>query len=112
MYHPHGKPVGPIVITSDGTAAAKVKTDGDDSVTGGAIGASTSYEDIYWIYYAPRTSDEGAAAGRQLDSFVMCAWTNASGNDWTFGGSMSAGGAAATANDAIIADLDYIHNSD
>jgi prepilin-type N-terminal cleavage/methylation domain-containing protein len=111
MYHPHGKPVGPIIITSDGTPAAKVKTDGDDSAAGAAVGASTSYEDIYWIYYAPRTSNEGKAAGRQLDSFVMGAWKN-SANDWTFGGNISAAGAVATANDIIIADLSYIQNAD
>ena len=108
MYHPHGKPVGPIAITEDGSGTPLKKTDGDD---GGPVGAATSYEDIYWIYYAPRTSNEGAAAGRSLDSFVMSAFIN-DGNDWTFGGSMNAAGAAATANDEIISDLDYIHNAD
>ena len=102
MYHPHGKPTGPIAITEDGDGTAVVATNG----------GSSSFEDIYWVYYAPRTSNEGNAAGRQLDSFVMCAWTNTSGNDWTFGGSKDTDGNGVAGGETIIADLDYVHNPD
>ena len=109
MYHPHGKPVGPIVITSNGTPAAKVKTDGDDAAAGAAVGASTSYEDIYWIYYAPRTSETGATLGRELDGFVMAAWEDVQeGANWTFGGSINAAGAPVAGGEVIITDLSYM----
>ena len=59
MYHPHGRPNG-----VDVHAHAFEDTFG---------GASTSKEDIYWILYAPRTSTNGAARGRQKDGYVMAA---------------------------------------
>ena len=106
MYHPHGRPVGPIVISEDGTGTPKVKTDGDD---GGPVGAATSYEDIYWIYYAPRTSASGKALGRELDGFVMAAWEDVqTGANWTFGGSINAAGAPVAGGEVIIADLTYM----
>ena len=106
MYHPHGKPVGPIAITEDGSGTPLKKTDGDD---GGPVGAATSYEDIYWIYYAPRTSASGAALGRELDGFVMAAWEDVQeGDNWTFGGSINAAGAAVAGGEVIIADLTYM----
>ena len=108
MYHPHGRPVGPIVITEDGSGTPLKKTDGSE---GGVAGASTSKEDIYWIYYAPRTSVAGKAAGRQTDSFVMAAWTDVQeGDNWTFGGSIAANGTPAAGTDVVIADLTYMRD--
>ncbi|SVD02408.1 uncharacterized protein METZ01_LOCUS355262 [marine metagenome] len=108
MYHPHGRPVGPVVITEDGSGTPKKKTDGTE---GGEAGASTSKEDIYWIYYAPRTSVAGAAAGRQTDSFVMAAWVDVQeGDNWTFGGSIAANGTPAAGTDVVIDDLSYMRD--
>ena len=107
MYHPHGKPVGPIAITEDGSGTPLKKTDGTEG--GGDAGTATSYEDIYWIYYAPRTSATGATLGRELDGFVMAAWEDVqTGAHWTFGGSINAAGAPVAGGEVIIADLTYM----
>ena len=107
MYHPHGRPVGPsIVISEDGSGTPLVKTNGVD---GGPVGAATSKEDIYWIYYAPRTSETGATLGRELDGFVMAAWEDVqTGAHWTFGGSIDAAGDAVAGGEVIITDLSYM----
>ena len=106
MYHPHGRPVGPIAITEDGAGTPLKKTDGTE---GGPAGAATSYEDIYWIYYAPRTSASGAALGRELDGFVMAAWEDVQeGDNWTFGGSINGAGAPQAGTDIVITDLTYM----
>jgi len=107
MYHPHGRPVGPsIVISEDGSGTPLVKTNGVD---GGPVGAATSKEDIYWIYYAPRTSETGATLGRELDGFVMAAWEDVQeGDNWTFGGSINAAGAPVAGGEVIITDLNYM----
>ena len=90
MYHPHGRPSG------------NVNWGGDIAAGGNSI----SLEDIYWIYYSPRTSVSGTAAGRTLDGFVMAAWT---GNmDWTFDGSINASGSVANGSETAISDLSYM----
>ena len=107
LYHPHGKPVGPIAITEDGSGTPLKKTDGTEG--GGDAGTATSYEDIYWIYYAPRTSATGATLGRELDGFVMAAWEDVQeGDNWTFGGSINAAGAPVAGGEVIITDLSYM----
>ena len=93
MYHPHGKPDGAITWTSSGS-------------TMNPGGSATSLEDIYWIYYAPRTSATGNTNGRTLDGFVMAAWVGS--NDWTFNGTINQAGVSQNGNEARIADLDYI----
>jgi len=93
MYHPHGQPDA--VITWTGA---------DSDMDPG--GSTKSLEDIYWIYYSPRTSVSGTAAGRTLDGFVMAAWT---GNmDWTFDGSINASGSVANGSETAISDLSYM----
>ena len=99
MYHPHGRPSGVITWTDAGTTPQPV---------GGT--ASTSYEDVYWIEYAPRTSTRGAAVGRVLDGFVMAAWKNGGTTDWTFGGSIDNAGACVDGGEECIDDLTYILN--
>ena len=93
MYHPHGMPNSAITWTSSCS-------------TMNPGGAATSLEDIYWIYYAPRTSATGNTNGRTLDGFVMAAWVGS--NDWTFGGSINQAGAAVDGGEAAIADLTYL----
>ena len=90
MYHPHGRPSGN--VNWGGNIAAG--------------GNSISLEDIYWIYYSPRTSVSGTAAGRAHDGFVMAAWTGSM--DWTFDGSINASGSVANGSEAAITDLDYM----
>jgi len=93
MYHPHGKPD---VITWNEA--------GGVALLDGATGASVNKEDIYWIYYAPRTSIEGAAKGRELDSYVMSAWKN-DGYDFDFDGLMTAAGGVTDGGDDPLTDL-------
>jgi len=98
MYHPHGKPSTTIVWAEGDGGAATL----DPS------GASTSLEDFYWIYYAPRTSTTGTSKGRELDGYVMAAWQ--SGPDMaqalTFDNDMNAAGSTVESGDDIpIADL-------
>ena len=95
MYHPHGKP---------STTLAWAEA-GDQIIAGG----STNKEDIYWIYYAPRTSSAGADKGRELDGYVMGAWVN-SLLDHAFDGSINAAGALVDGGDDPIADLTIVYN--
>ena len=104
MYHPHGRPA------THGTWAGG---DGTTEYTLG--GTATSLEDIYWIYYAPRTSIVGKAAGRELDSYVMSCWKSvikADGSwDYVFDGVHAADGTATdagVAGDDPIPDLTYL----
>ena len=90
MYHPHGRPSGN--VNWGGNIAAG--------------GNSISLEDIYWIYYSPRTSVSGTAAGRAHDGFVMGAWTGSM--DWTFDGSINASGSVANGSETAISDLSYM----
>ena len=94
MYHPHGKPNAAISGTFD---------------TPNPGGGSASLEDFYWIYYAPRTSASGSAAGRQLDGFVMAAWKG--GPKMTealkFDGQIVQGGTTTQIDEEEIADLTY-----
>ena len=104
MYHPHGRPSGVITWTDGGTTPQPV---------GGT--ASTSYEDVYWIEYAPRTSTRGALVGRTLDGFVMAAWKNGATTDWTFGAKIGSNGVSTTGDagatlETRLEDLDYILN--
>ena len=99
MYHPHGRPATVVTWTDGGTTPQPV---------GGT--ASTSYEDIYWIEYAPRTSTRGALVGRTLDGFVMAAWKNGGTTDWTFGGSIDNAGACVAGGEECLDDLTYILN--
>ena len=104
MYHPHGRPSGVVTWTDGGTTPQPV---------GGT--ASTSYEDIYWIEYAPRTSTRGALVGRTLDGFVMAAWKNGATTDWTFGAKIGSDGVSVTGDAGVtleerLTDLDYILN--
>ena len=91
MYHPHGRPNGNVNFGSDMAASGA---------------SATSVEDIYWIYYAPRTSVSGAIRGRTFDGFVMSAYK---GNlDWQFDASTNAAGAVTGNNETVIPDLTYL----
>ena len=94
MYHPHGRPDAAVVRTSSGSTMTP------------SGGNSSSLEDIYWIYYAPRTSATGNTNGRTVDGFVMSAWVGS--NDLTFNGSINQAGAAQDGDEAAIADLTYL----
>jgi len=96
MYHPHGKP--------DVVTWAEV---GGDALLDGATGTSVNKEDIYWIYYAPRTSAEAVDKGRELDSYVMSAWKN-DDLDFDFDGAMTDAGGATDAGDDPLTDLTYM----
>jgi prepilin-type N-terminal cleavage/methylation domain-containing protein len=96
MYHPHGKP-DVITWTEAGGAA----------LLDGATGTSVNKEDIYWIYYAPRTSLQGKAKGRELDSYVMSAWKN-DDLDFDFDGLMTAAGGVTDGGDDPLTDLTYL----
>ena len=48
-------------------------------------GSSTNNNDIYFIHYAPHTTEAGKALGRDFDGFVLKAYRNI-GNDQTWGG--------------------------
>ena len=98
MYHPHGRPSGDITWSS-GT-----------QITPAGGTSSDSKEDVYWIQYAPRTSARGALVGRQLDGFVMAAWKNGAGVDWTFGGSINNTGGCVDGGEECLDDLAYILN--
>jgi len=105
MYHPHGKPDASITWDGgDGTTQLSPQSVG---------GTSTSIEDFYWIYYAPRTSTNGAARGRQLDGYVMAAWKNGTADgsniDLIFNGTIGADGAATAGNDIILPDLQTLY---
>ena len=91
MYHPHGKPTGTVTWGSNTTAFG---------------GTATSKEDIYWIYYAPRTSSTGNLNGRTLDGFVMAAWEG--NNDFIFSGSIGADGVPVANDESVIEDLTYM----
>ena len=41
-----------------------------------AAGTSTNMEDIYFIYYAPHTTEGGKLGGRNFDGFVLKAYSN------------------------------------
>ena len=104
MYHPHGRPSGVVTWTDGGTTPQPA---------GGT--PSASYEDIYWIEYAPRTSTRGALVGRTLDGFVMAAWKNGATTDWTFGAKIGSDGVSTTGGSGAeleirLDDLDYILN--
>ena len=92
MYHPHGQPSG--VITW---------AEGANLTPTGATATSASKEDIYWIYYAPRTSADGTTAGRTLDGYVMAAWEGDDG--WTFDGDIANNGTVSSTGETIITDL-------
>ena len=101
MYHPHGKPGSAITWGGgDGTPQLAPNTEG---------GTATSLEDIYWIYYAPKTSAKGDDRGRELDGYVMAAWRNgnAAGTDidLIFNGTIGADGEPTAGNEHIISDL-------
>ena len=96
MYHPHGKPDGAVTWEADGSH--------DNTLTG----SSTSKEDIYWIYYAPRTSSNGSSRGRDLDGYVMSAWKNMA-LDWDFDGVMEANGTATDGGDDPLPDLTTLY---
>jgi len=97
MYHPHGKPNAAVTWEADGS---------HDNVP--PAGNSTNKEDIYWIYYAPRTSSEGSNRGRDLDGYVMSAWKNMTLN-WDFDGVMEANGDATDGGDDPIPDLTTLY---
>ena len=103
MYHPHGRPSG--AITWTGAA-------GGTEVTPAGGVASDSKEDLYWIYYAPRTSARGVSTGRINDGFVMAAWKSTGTTDWTFGGSIDDAGACVNgaSTEECLADLTFILN--
>jgi len=101
MYHPHGRPSGAAEWTEAGAT-------GQLTPAGGT--ASDSKEDIYWIAYAPRTSDRGLTVGRELDGFVMAAWKNGGTTDWTFGGSINNAGVSQAGGEIRLEDLDFILN--
>tara|TARA_Y100001960_G_scaffold53796_1_gene54995 strand:- start:1140 stop:1823 length:684 start_codon:yes stop_codon:yes gene_type:complete len=101
MYHPHGRPSG---------AATWTGAAGGTQVTPAGGDASNNKEDIYWIYYAPRTSARGVSTGRTLDGFVMAAWKNGGTTDWTFGGSISDAGACVAGGEECLDDLTFILN--
>jgi hypothetical protein len=69
-------------------------------------GNSASLEDIYWIYYAPRTSATGNGLGRILDGYVMFACVGS--NDLTFNSTIDDEGVVTAGAEAVIADLTYI----
>ena len=101
MYHPHGKP-GSAITWGGGDGTTQL----DPSSVGGT---ATSLEDIYWIYYAPKTSAKGDDRGRELDGYVMAAWRNgnAAGTDidLIFNGTIGADGEPTAGNEHIISDL-------
>ena len=96
MYHPHGKPNAD-VVWAGGTAF--------DDTPGGD---SPNKEDIYWIYYAPRTSSSGKAKGRELDGYVMGAWKNME-LSLAFDGIIDVNGAIADLGDDPISDLTIVY---
>ena len=67
MYHPHGGPVS----KWGGSPAATAEP-----------GASTSKEDVYWIFYAPLTTASGKTAGRDRDGYIMAAFRDDGDNDF------------------------------
>jgi MSHA pilin protein MshA len=95
MYHPHGKP-----------AAATVDVHGH-AADFNPDGTSTSIEDIYWIVYYPRTSEDGEDFGRDLDGFVMAAFKD--GGDKDLEATIDADGTtiAAAGDDTLIPDLNH-----
>ncbi len=96
VYHPHGRPNGDLTWTDQG---------GFEDTFGGT---STSLEDIYFILYAPRTSANGAARGRQKDGYVMAAWKNMD-LALTFDGIIAANGTVADNGDDPIPDLTTLY---
>ena len=97
MYHPHGKPAND--VSWSGAAGF------EDTPPGGT---STSLEDIYWIYYAPRTSPNGNARGRDLDGYVMGAWKNME-LSLDFDGVIAADGSITDVGDDPIPDLTTLY---
>jgi len=95
MYHPHGKP-----------AAATVDVHGHAAAFS-PDGSATSIEDIYWIVYYPRTSEDGEDFGRDLDGFVMAAFKD--GGDKDLEATIDADGTtiAAAGDDTLIPDLNH-----
>tara|TARA_X000001036_G_scaffold258503_1_gene240350 strand:- start:391 stop:1080 length:690 start_codon:yes stop_codon:yes gene_type:complete len=103
MYHPHGRPSGAATWTG-AAGGTQVTPEGGD--------ASANKEDLYWIYYAPRTSARGVSVGRTEDGFVMAAWKSNGTDDWEFSGSIDANGAcvAGASDEECLADLTFILN--
>ena len=96
VYHPHGRPNGDLTWADGGAF--------EDTFGG----ASTSKEDIYFILYAPRTSTNGAARGRQKDGYVMAAWKNMDLN-YTFDGVIADDGTVADNGDDPLPDLTTLY---
>ena len=92
MYHPHGASGG---VLWGGDAAGI-----DDP------GTATSKEDIYWIFYAPITTTGGNTAGRDLDGYILAAFTD-KGTMLDFEATF-ANGAVTEGAEAEIADIQWI----
>ena len=90
MYHPHGGPVS----KWGGSPAATAEP-----------GASTSKEDVYWIFYAPLTTASGKVAGRDRDGYIMAAFRDDGDNNFeaTF-----ANGAITANQETEITDIQWI----
>ena len=69
-------------------------------------GTATSKEDIYWIFYAPITTTGGNTAGRDLDGYILAAFTD-KGTMLDFEATF-ANGAVTEGAEAEIADIQWI----
>ena len=92
MYHPHGKPDATLSWAMNGVIG----------------GSSVNKEDLYFIWYAPRTSSSGKLKGRELDGFVMGAWKNMN-LAVDFDGTLSNLGVAIDNGDDPLQDLIYLY---
>ena len=99
MYHPHGKPNA--AVTWEGAAGFD---NTPPTLTAADGGNTPNKEDIYWIYYAPRTSPNGNDRGRDLDGYVMGAWKNMA-LDFDFDGVIDSDGTITDAGDDPLTDL-------
>ena len=99
MYHPHGKPNAD--VSWEGAAGFEDTPPTLDEADGGN---TPNKEDIYWIYYAPRTSPNGNDRGRDLDGYVMGAWKNMD-LDFDFDGVIDNDGTITDAGDDPLTDL-------
>ena len=72
------------------------------------VGISTSNEDIYFIWYAPHTTTQGFAKGRNFDGFILKAFKNTA-LDQVCG---LVSGAAPVLQETLIADLDWTTPND
>ena len=68
------------------------------------VGSSTNNEDIYFIWYAPHTTTQGFAKGRNFDGFILKAFKNKA-LDQACG--LVSGAAPDGTNEDLIADLDW-----